>query len=634
MSHRASPVDERAEIFGIYLNDYQELVKPHQKLLLDNYFIRQWVHRLGHNFSWIVICMQQACGRAETDHCTLSQSIIGTEVGIHRETVATELNNNPWRHWFIREMVSPKGTYDSQANLYQPAPRRYTIYMVTPLVPEHLAGLYSYFWQTCPNRTEKEAIMTIAQLQKLKARDVLALLEAQPVIQHFDAPLSVADVVGQVIKMDELKEASAKKLKRQLNELEEYLVGGNGHTACRQYFRTTWVPLLEPALAWLVILLRSSCYYNPETGEVRNTCEWDKKELADLLGQTLQNLRRLLKHKYARSFFQILEKKPPSRYKFYFQVEMVWEPLPPGVTLPLLPGADGTATFFDMTPQLQQHFPTSPPQLQQHFPTSPSPLPTFSDMTAPLQQHFPTHDSTIFFKVLINDESDSYYEDVQKLLMRAGVSGTGLTRLLNKRPRLQPPQVRAVILYAEARQLQAAYIYDHLNKGAAVEPLFEQLASLERDSLVLFNQALTELKDSFSPLETHIPDQLRDLFVRTAVEFARLEDHEVRLRLSPPPVSTVEVEPSDSSLVAGELEVLWGKILEQLRLQMPKATYDTWIKETYLLARENDCFTVAVSGEYAKEWLENRLMETIKRTIAHLLGEAMDRISLEFVLKE
>lgn len=78
-------------------------------------------------------------------------------------------------------------------------------------------------------------------------------------------------------------------------------------------------------------------------------------------------------------------------------------------------------------------------------------------------------------------------------------------------------------------------------------------------------------------------------------------------------------------------EQLWDQIVQQLRRQMTRATFDTWIKETMLLSCEAGDWQIGVKSTFAKEWLENRLKETILKTVFHLTGQA---VRLEFVVVE
>ena len=64
---------------------------------------------------------------------------------------------------------------------------------------------------------------------------------------------------------------------------------------------------------------------------------------------------------------------------------------------------------------------------------------------------------------------------------------------------------------------------------------------------------------------------------------------------------------SDSQLGAGartNLKELWRAALGELQLAMPKANYDTWFKETYVVSEEDDVFCIGVPNAFAREWLE------------------------------
>ncbi len=74
---------------------------------------------------------------------------------------------------------------------------------------------------------------------------------------------------------------------------------------------------------------------------------------------------------------------------------------------------------------------------------------------------------------------------------------------------------------------------------------------------------------------------------------------------------------------------VWQAALGQLQLQMTQATYDTWVKDTRLVARDQDRLVVGTKNAFAKDWLENRLFVTINRTVTSLLGYPVD---IQFVV--
>lgn len=69
---------------------------------------------------------------------------------------------------------------------------------------------------------------------------------------------------------------------------------------------------------------------------------------------------------------------------------------------------------------------------------------------------------------------------------------------------------------------------------------------------------------------------------------------------------------------------VWESARSQLRLQMTKSTYETWVRDTVFLAYEDGAFVVGVPNAYAKDWLSLRLRPLIKRTLAGIVKHAVD----------
>jgi hypothetical protein len=76
-------------------------------------------------------------------------------------------------------------------------------------------------------------------------------------------------------------------------------------------------------------------------------------------------------------------------------------------------------------------------------------------------------------------------------------------------------------------------------------------------------------------------------------------------------------------------EAIWAETQSVLRPQMTRATYDTIIQGTMLLGRENGNYVVGVQTEMAKEWLENRLRDIVRRALSSVLGVT---VNVEFRL--
>lgn len=76
---------------------------------------------------------------------------------------------------------------------------------------------------------------------------------------------------------------------------------------------------------------------------------------------------------------------------------------------------------------------------------------------------------------------------------------------------------------------------------------------------------------------------------------------------------------------------LWKQVLGELKLQLPKSTFETWLSPTHLLVLDKDGKAViSVSNGMARDWLEHRLADKVKRTLAGF-SEHED-LELEFVV--
>jgi chromosomal replication initiator protein len=64
----------------------------------------------------------------------------------------------------------------------------------------------------------------------------------------------------------------------------------------------------------------------------------------------------------------------------------------------------------------------------------------------------------------------------------------------------------------------------------------------------------------------------------------------------------------------------WQTVLGELQLQMTRATFDTWLRGSRVIAYQEDRYTVLVRHAYAVDWLENRLLHLIERTLQRREG--------------
>jgi chromosomal replication initiator protein len=71
-------------------------------------------------------------------------------------------------------------------------------------------------------------------------------------------------------------------------------------------------------------------------------------------------------------------------------------------------------------------------------------------------------------------------------------------------------------------------------------------------------------------------------------------------------------------------EQLWQAALGQLQMEMPRATFDTWVRDAELLTYEDGAFVIGVQNAYARDWLEDRLLSTVKRVLTGIVGSTVE----------
>ncbi|HEY8489816.1 MAG TPA: chromosomal replication initiator protein DnaA [Dehalococcoidia bacterium] len=69
---------------------------------------------------------------------------------------------------------------------------------------------------------------------------------------------------------------------------------------------------------------------------------------------------------------------------------------------------------------------------------------------------------------------------------------------------------------------------------------------------------------------------------------------------------------------------LWEAALGELQLQVTRPNYDTWLKETVGIRYDGRTLVAGTPSDFATEWLGTRLRPLIKKTLAGILGQAVE----------
>jgi len=67
-------------------------------------------------------------------------------------------------------------------------------------------------------------------------------------------------------------------------------------------------------------------------------------------------------------------------------------------------------------------------------------------------------------------------------------------------------------------------------------------------------------------------------------------------------------------------EQIWQAAQEELRFQLSKPSYETWLKNASLVGREKNAFKIGVPTKLAKDWLEDRYLAMIQETLSAIVS--------------
>jgi len=68
----------------------------------------------------------------------------------------------------------------------------------------------------------------------------------------------------------------------------------------------------------------------------------------------------------------------------------------------------------------------------------------------------------------------------------------------------------------------------------------------------------------------------------------------------------------------------WQAALGQLQVEMPRGTYDTWVRDAEMVAYEDGSFVIGVNNAYARDWLDSRLKSTATRLLTGMMNRTIE----------
>jgi chromosomal replication initiator protein len=73
----------------------------------------------------------------------------------------------------------------------------------------------------------------------------------------------------------------------------------------------------------------------------------------------------------------------------------------------------------------------------------------------------------------------------------------------------------------------------------------------------------------------------------------------------------------------------WEAALGQLQMEMPRSSFETWVRNAELVSYELDTFTIGVQNAFTRDWLDSRLKSTVCRFLSGLMNRPQ---SVQFIV--
>lgn len=445
------------------------------------------------------------------------------------------------------------------------------------------------------------------------------------------------------------------------------------------YSAQKWLPRLGPERWCLVVLLRALCVDAPRRGDgtKRVTCSW--RDLAEMLHVHEETVASWLKHDPLpndKPWRAIIPADDQSRYlalfiprlryayetyngktrRVGFLLEVLMEdPVVPEDEVKLRQQVDllrmqqgelGLETYR-LTPNVSR----INSDLQKITGDSLEPQKTDLPYVKPLNLDLPLQANSNqmdLHKSLVNQEftdllpsvkqnnsnSDSYVNLQFPNLHEgkseeAGKNVNKLDILINQLKQTKLPKNSRKQVFEPIIQLTADLLEDD-HSGAM---FYKVLNALYPHWLDLY---VTAVKVALETVQSDPQVNQGAVFVRTLRNLAE----EVGVNLGLKQISEGDIERRDDQPLGTQVpsqpfslpvltppsiaEAIWAEAQALLRPQMTRATYDAVIQGTMLMDRENGTYVIGVSSEMAKEWLENRLKDIVRRALSSVVGVSVE----------
>ena len=512
------------------------------------------------------------------------------------------------------------------------------------------------------------------------------VLAVQQAAEAIPRPRTIQEILEEVCRIGgsgREPEETQLALSRACDALYNRLVRPDRVQITTQYFRLSWLPLLGAARAWLILDLRSRCYLNHQQMELRDTCTvGGYGELANRLGVSISTIKTCVSQPPGPVFLQKLATRRPGRglVEMDFRVEMI-DPLTPDDELRYRELAtkdqepEFSGSFVDQKPDFSgslssqgtefspslddqsPEFSVRPDQKTQSAGSHETQRTAFAVIGEPTKSQ-KLQDTKIPYstwqpekgqqqhKVLVRIQAD---EDLSlaaavgalaNVLDDLGIHEPAHSRIAHLAPPVSHVLAWLVESFSQEHiQNKIGFVISMLLSGYPPPSAAEELMLL---SVSQWNEISMAAREVRKTGKTQISSNLTGAMSEILERLGHLSpDQWPFVFPQTPPTATKSRSEAVSAWTGSKSEAegvkahlrgsdrlqeardLWSTTLQDLQLQMPQSIFDTWLRDSQVIAVSDDTLVIQVRSRYAVDWLQNRLLETVLRPLSRLAGREM-----------
>lgn len=280
------------QLAGVHLQPYNDLVRPGRVWRITKYFLRRWTPYLSPAEVWLIIGARQLSyfNRHRSWFMAYDKTLAdaaGIHVDVFRRTIKQDIAAGEEAvARFIQKEEDAK--YIVDGDVPKKGQTRYTVCLDDPLTPADAQELVQWLRNRAPSTVTPQTVEDVLEeALSWEAQDLRAGT-LEPGADNISGLHTVVDVVRYVFP----EVAEERAWLEAADALHSHIVADDHAYLDTQYFREQWLPILGPGPTLLLTYLRSFCFYNEESGELRDVVAIVSGELEEVLQTTSRTVRR------------------------------------------------------------------------------------------------------------------------------------------------------------------------------------------------------------------------------------------------------------------------------------------------------------------------------------------------------